>query len=105
MVCRVGLVDEKKLKGRRKPFISAWEVMGLPSFTYWVWILLCYSQGMRHEADAVIMSLMIGDINAAGDKVATLKSIRRWQSTNCSEEEISMELTFSLWATLEPESS
>lgn len=47
---------------------------------------------------------MIGDINAADDKVATLKSIRRWQSTNCSEE-ITMELTFSLWATLEPESS
>ncbi|KAJ6889915.1 hypothetical protein NC651_023624 [Populus alba x Populus x berolinensis] len=50
---------------------------------------------------------MIGDINAADDKVATLKGIRRWQSTNCSEEEISVKLTFSLWATptLEPESS
>ncbi|KAJ6897943.1 hypothetical protein NC652_024691 [Populus alba x Populus x berolinensis] len=48
---------------------------------------------------------MIGDINAADDKVATLEGIRRWQSTNCSEEEICVALTFSLWATLEPESS
>ncbi|KAL3577637.1 hypothetical protein D5086_019141 [Populus alba] len=49
--------------------------------------------------------VVIGDIDAADDKVATLEGIRRWQSTNCSEEEISVALTFSLWATLEPESS
>ncbi|XP_073268156.1 uncharacterized protein [Populus alba] len=46
--------------------------------------------------------VVIGDIDAADDK---LEGIRRWQSTNCSEEEISVALTFSLWATLEPESS